>query len=144
MGFERSCCFLFFFLTVGLASSSPSTHISYDALRVQRGRGLVEKFYVKNVCPVDFGKEDMTPLTSKCRGPHYNPLTCCTGFKQITCKYLPLINKLANGCATGLFYHVNRRGGYPDGLFDQICHDDPQGLSCTTVLGRSNGNKGRN
>ncbi|CAN4116830.1 unnamed protein product [Withania somnifera] len=146
MTFDISCFILFFFfLAVGLASSSPD-HISYEALKVHMlgGRGLLESFFVKDYCPVDFSKEDYTPLTSTCKGPYYNPLVCCNGFKQIACKYTELINNVENGCATGLFFFMGKQGGYPNDLFNQICKGDKEGLSCKNqrANGRPNGNRG--
>lgn len=110
-----------------------------DALNVHMlgGRGLLEKFYVKDNCPVDFAKEDLSSLTSVCKGPYYNPLVCCGGFTQIACKYAQIINNVDNGCATGLFYVLNKQGGYPNNLFGQICKGDDEGLAC----GKSNANK---
>ncbi|KAH0685441.1 hypothetical protein KY290_016710 [Solanum tuberosum] len=142
MAFERSCFFLFFFfLAIGLASSSPN-HISYDALNAHMlgGRGLLEKFYVKNDCPVEFEKEDLSPLIGTCKGPYYNPLVCCNGFTQIACKYAELINNVDNGCSTDLFYVLNKQGGYPNNLFAQICKGDKEGLPCDN---KPKGNRGR-
>ncbi|TMW81894.1 hypothetical protein EJD97_007449 [Solanum chilense] len=132
MAFERSCFFLFFFfLAIGLASSSPN-HTSNDALNghMLGGRALLEKLYVKDDCPVDFEKEDLTPITGTCKGPYYNPLVCCNAFAQIACKYAELINNVENGCSTGLFYALNKQGGYPNNLFAQICKGDKEGLPC--------------
>ncbi|MCD7447386.1 hypothetical protein HAX54_028458 [Datura stramonium] len=132
MAFERSCFFLvFFFLAVGMASSSPK-YISYDALNVHMlgGRGLLEKFLVKDDCPFDAAKEDLTPLTGTCKGPYYNPLVCCNGFKQIACRHSEEINDVDNGCAIALFSNINKQGGYPNALFEKICKGDKEGLSC--------------
>ncbi|KAJ8549145.1 hypothetical protein K7X08_032852 [Anisodus acutangulus] len=135
MAFERSCFFLFFFfLAVGLASSSPA-YISYDVLKVHMlgGRGLLETFLVKDNCPIDFEKEDFSPLTGQCKGPTYNPLTCCNGFKQIACRHPEEINDLDNGCATGLFYIINKH--FPLDLFDNICKEGKEGLECAKTTG---------
>ncbi|XP_059288493.1 GPI-anchored protein LLG1-like [Lycium ferocissimum] len=135
MAFERSCFFLFFFiLAVGLASSSP-TYISYDVLNVHMlgGRGLLENFLVKNDCPIDFEREDFSPLTGQCKGPNYNPLTCCNAFKQVACRYAKELNELENGCATGMFSIINKL--YPLELFDKMCKEDKEGLACRPTTG---------
>ncbi|XP_060189116.1 GPI-anchored protein LLG1-like [Lycium barbarum] len=135
MAFERSCFFLFFFfLADGLASSSPS-YISYDALNVHMRRGLLERFMVKNDCPIDFEKEDFSVLTNQCKGPNYNPVTCCNGIKQIACRYAEEINDENNRCAQGMNYFINKKGGYPMGLFSNMCRDDREGLNCATTTG---------
>ncbi|XP_009769646.1 GPI-anchored protein LLG1-like [Nicotiana tabacum] len=136
MGFEiRSCFFLFlFFLVVGLASSSP-TYIKYSVLRQSHapGRGLLQQYLVKNDCPINFEKEDYTPLTSQCKGPQYNPALCCNGFKTIACRYTNEINDESNGCATGMFISINESGKYPTGLFENICKEAEEGLKCDNV-----------
>ncbi|KAK4733408.1 hypothetical protein R3W88_007669 [Solanum pinnatisectum] len=112
-----------------------------DALNAHMlgGRGLLEKFYVKNDCPVEFEKEDLSPLIGICKGPYYNPLVCCNGFVQIACKYAELINNVDNGCSNDLFYVLNKHGGYPNNLFAQICKGDKEGLPCD----KARANKGR-
>ncbi|KAK4366333.1 hypothetical protein RND71_014213 [Anisodus tanguticus] len=134
MAFERSCFLFFFFLAVGLASSSPS-YISYDALNVHMRRGLLEKYLVKNDCPIDFEKEDFSVLTNQCKGPNYNPITCCNGLKQVACRHPKEVNGVENGCATGMFYFINKRGGYPYSLFSNMCKEDKEGLNCATTTG---------
>lgn len=97
------------------------------------GRGLLQQYLVKNDCPINFEKENYSPLTSQCKGPQYNAALCCNAFKVVACRYTNEINDESNGCATGMFISINESGKYPTGLFENICKEAEEGLKCDNV-----------
>lgn len=81
-------------------------------------------------CPVNFESMNYTALTSKCKGPSYEPKPCCSGFKEVACPYADEINDLSTDCASAIFSYINIAGKYPPGLFSSECREGKLGLEC--------------
>ncbi|RCV12168.1 hypothetical protein SETIT_2G248000v2 [Setaria italica] len=105
--------------------------ISSDALlehgRDATGRSLLQ---AKKDCPVSFEGANYTIITSRCKGPLYQPALCCGALKDFACPYSTYINDVTTTCAATMFSYINLYGKYPPGLFANTCHEGDKGLSC--------------
>ncbi|KAE8075931.1 hypothetical protein FH972_014611 [Carpinus fangiana] len=125
------CFFLFsFFLLPALASSS--TFISNEILesRGSIGRALLQ---TKKPCSENFESKNYTVFTSQCKGPRYMPMPCCNALKEFACPYADAINDVTTNCADTMFSYINIYGGYPPGLFANMCREGKLGLNCSSV-----------
>ncbi|KAA8524397.1 hypothetical protein F0562_010812 [Nyssa sinensis] len=124
---DRCFSLIFFFILIGLASSS---FISYDVYESNgsTGRNLLQ---AKADCSVNFETMNYTILTSQCKGPQYLPKLCCDAFKQFACPYTEQINDLKTNCAETMFSYINLYGKYPPGLFANLCKEGKEGLACS-------------
>ncbi|CAI0540931.1 unnamed protein product [Linum tenue] len=84
----------------------------------------------KKACPANFEYMNYTDITSRCRGPEYQPEECCPAFKDFACPYAELLNEVSNDCASIMFSYINIYGRYPPGLFANECREGKKGLSC--------------
>ncbi|KAG2566568.1 GPI-anchored protein LLG1-like [Panicum virgatum] len=105
--------------------------ISNDALlehgHAATGRSLLQ---AKKDCPVSFEDANYTIITSRCKGPLYQPSLCCGALKDFACPYSTYINDVTTNCASTMFSYINLYGKYPPGLFANTCHEGDKGLSC--------------
>ncbi|CAL5063802.1 unnamed protein product [Urochloa decumbens] len=105
--------------------------ISNDALvehgRDTTGRNLLQ---AKKDCPVSFEGANYTIITSRCKGPLYQPTLCCGALKDFACPYSTYINDVTTTCAATMFSYINLYGKYPPGLFANTCHEGDKGLTC--------------
>ncbi|TVU09973.1 hypothetical protein EJB05_43473 [Eragrostis curvula] len=107
--------------------------ISNDALLQHEhdgtGRSLLQ---VKkgDDCPVSFEGANYTLVTSRCKGPLYQPSLCCGALKDFACPYSTYINDVSTNCAATMFSYINIYGKYPPGLFSNTCHEGDKGLQC--------------
>ncbi|XP_073365664.1 GPI-anchored protein LLG1-like [Aegilops tauschii subsp. strangulata] len=81
-------------------------------------------------CPVTFEGANYTLITSKCKGPLYQPALCCAALAEFACPYDTYINDLATNCAATMFSLIHLYGKYPAGLFANTCKGDNLGLKC--------------
>ncbi|KAL6656225.1 hypothetical protein ACP70R_007051 [Stipagrostis hirtigluma subsp. patula] len=113
---------------VGLAAAG---FISNDALLGHghdgTGRSLLQ---AKKECPVSFEGANYTVITSRCKGPLYQPSLCCGALKDFACPYSTYINDVTTNCAASMFSYINLYGKYPPGLFANTCHEGNKGLEC--------------
>jgi hypothetical protein len=79
---------------------------------------------------VSFEDANYTIITSKCKGPLYQPSLCCGALKDFACPYSNYINDVTTTCAATMFSYINLYGKYPPGLFANTCHEGDKGLSC--------------
>uniref|UniRef100_M8BRG9 GPI-anchored protein LLG1-like domain-containing protein n=1 Tax=Aegilops tauschii TaxID=37682 RepID=M8BRG9_AEGTA len=101
---------------------------SHDALQSHsHGRSLLQ---AKKECPVTFEGANYTLITSKCKGPLYQPALCCAALAEFACPYDTYINDLATNCAATMFSLIHLYGKYPAGLFANTCKGDNLGLKC--------------
>ncbi|CAL5082013.1 unnamed protein product [Urochloa decumbens] len=102
--------------------------ISSDALLEHgHGRSLLQ---AKKDCPVSFEGANYTIITSRCKGPLYQPTLCCGALKDFACPYSTYINDVSTTCAATMFSYINLYGKYPPGLFANTCHEGDKGLTC--------------
>ncbi|KAL5972314.1 hypothetical protein ACLOJK_041567 [Asimina triloba] len=90
------------------------------------GRSLLQ---IKTDCSVNFEVLNYTPITSQCKVP-YPPVPCCSAFKVFACPYASLLNDESNNCAERMFSSINLLDHYPPGLFNSLCREGKDGLSC--------------
>ena len=50
-------------------------------------------------CPVSFQDANYTVITSRCKGPLYQPTLCCGALKDFACPYSTYINDVSTNCA---------------------------------------------
>ena len=81
-------------------------------------------------CPVSFQDANYTVITSRCKGPLYQPTLCCGALKDFACPYSTYINDVSTNCAATMFSYINLYGKYPPGLFANTCHEGDKGLAC--------------
>jgi hypothetical protein len=79
---------------------------------------------------VSFEDANFTIVTSRCKGPLYQPSLCCDALKEFACPYATYINDISNNCAPTMFSYLNLYGKYPPGLFANTCHEGDKGLNC--------------
>jgi hypothetical protein len=79
---------------------------------------------------VSFEGANFTIVTSRCKGPLYQPSLCCGALKDLACPYATYLNDVSNNCAATMFSYLNLYGKYPPGLFANTCHEGDKGLSC--------------
>ncbi|GJN33658.1 hypothetical protein PR202_gb22279 [Eleusine coracana subsp. coracana] len=91
------------------------------------GRSLLQ---AKKDCPVSFEGANYTLVTSRCKGPLYQPSLCCGALKDFACPYATYINDPSTNCAATMFSYINLYGKYPPGLFANTCHEGDKGLHC--------------
>ncbi|EMS49601.1 hypothetical protein TRIUR3_12870 [Triticum urartu] len=91
------------------------------------GRSLLQ---AKKECPVTFEGANYTLITSKCKGPLYQPALCCAALTEFACPYDTYINDVATNCAATMFSLIHLYGKYPAGLFANTCKGDNLGLKC--------------
>ncbi|KAJ1290138.1 hypothetical protein BS78_02G220000 [Paspalum vaginatum] len=105
--------------------------ISNDALLEHghdaTGRSLLQ---AKKDCPVSFEGANYTVITSRCKGPLYQPSMCCDALKDFACPYSTYINDVTTNCAATMFSYINLYGRYPPSLFANTCHEGNKGLAC--------------
>ncbi|XP_062199640.1 GPI-anchored protein LLG1-like [Phragmites australis] len=115
-------------VVVGFAAAG---FISNDALLEHEhdttGRSLLQ---TKKDCPVSFEGANYTVITSRCKGPLYQPSLCCGALKDFACPYSTYINDVSTNCAATMFSYINLYGKYPPGLFANTCHEGDKGLAC--------------
>jgi hypothetical protein len=90
--------------------------------------------YIYAACGVDFEHMNYTIITGQCKGPRFMPVACCDALKDFACPYGDDINDLTSNCAETMFTYINLYGGYPPGLFSNMCKEGELGLNCTNVL----------
>ncbi|KAL6521742.1 GPI-anchored protein llg1 [Orobanche gracilis] len=130
MGFsEMKCCLILVFCLSIFTSLSASTSISDDIIMLQ---ALTERrlLQAKKPCPVDFEYQNYSIITSKCRGPEYQVIPCCSAFKEFACPFVDDLDDLTNDCASRMFSYINLNGQYPPGLFASLCREGMEGLAC--------------
>uniref|UniRef100_A0ACD5Z5Y3 Uncharacterized protein n=1 Tax=Avena sativa TaxID=4498 RepID=A0ACD5Z5Y3_AVESA len=113
---------------VGLATAAGL--ISNDALLshgAAAGRSLLQ---TKKDCPVTFEGANYTLITSRCKGPLYQPALCCTALADFACPYSIYINDVSTNCASNMFSLIHIYGKYPTGLFANTCKGDTNGIKC--------------
>ncbi|KAM3365486.1 hypothetical protein ACQJBY_015294 [Aegilops geniculata] len=114
-----------------VAGFAAAGFISNDALQLHShggaGRSLLQ---AKKECPVTFEGANYTLITSKCKGPLYQPALCCAALAEFACPYDTYINDLATNCAATMFSLIHLYGKYPAGLFANTCKGDNLGLKC--------------
>ncbi|KAF7015331.1 unnamed protein product [Triticum aestivum] len=111
-----------------VAGFAAAGFISNDALQSHsHGRSLLQ---AKKECPVTFEGANYTLITSKCKGPLYQPALCCAALAEFACPYDTYINDLATNCAATMFSLIHLYGKYPAGLFANTCKGDNLGLKC--------------
>lgn len=105
--------------------------ISNDAL-LERGHDTTGRslLQTKKDCPVSFEGANYTVITSRCKGPLYQPTLCCGALKDFACPYSTYINDVSTKCAATMFSYINLYGKYPPGLFANTCHEGDKGLAC--------------
>ncbi|CAN6196370.1 unnamed protein product [Urochloa humidicola] len=105
--------------------------ISSDAL-LEHGHGAAGRslLQAKKDCPVSFEGANYTIITSRCKGPLYQPTLCCGALKDFACPYSTYINDVSTTCAATMFSYINLYGKYPPGLFANTCHEGDKGLTC--------------
>lgn len=105
--------------------------ISNDAL-LERGHDTTGRslLQAKKDCPVSFEGANYTVITSRCKGPLYQPTLCCGALKDFACPYSTYINDVSTNCAATMFSYINLYGKYPPGLFANTCHEGDKGLTC--------------
>ncbi|CAM0906224.1 unnamed protein product [Alopecurus aequalis] len=112
---------------VGLAT--PAGFISNDALH-PRGAASRSLLQTKKDCPVTFEGANYTLLTSRCKGPLYQPALCCAALVDFACPYGVYINDASTNCAATMFSMIHLYGKYPTGLFANTCKGNNEGLKC--------------
>ncbi|XP_051215403.1 GPI-anchored protein LLG1 [Lolium perenne] len=112
---------------VGLAAAAG--FISNDALHSHgaAGRSLLQ---TKKDCPVTFEGANYTLITSRCKGPLYQPALCCSALADFACPYGIYINDQSTNCAATMFSLIHLYGKYPSGLFANTCKGDKDGIKC--------------
>jgi hypothetical protein len=90
-------------------------------------------------CHVNFEFKNYTILKTWCKGPRYPLVACCNAFKEFACPYVDAINDMTNDCAATMFSYINLYGGYPPGLFANMCREGNLGLNCTNVVDEAMG-----
>ncbi|XP_072993368.1 GPI-anchored protein LLG1-like [Typha latifolia] len=128
--------FFFFFFLVGFASAAFITGDVFQS-RGSNSRSLLQ---TKQNCPITFEFLNYTILTSKCKGPQYPPLPCCSAFKEFACPHADLLNNGTNTCANDLFSYIHSNGNFPNGLFSSECSDEKDGISCPSELSQNTTN----
>ncbi|KAI5011956.1 GPI-anchored protein LLG1-like [Hordeum vulgare subsp. vulgare] len=118
-----------------VAGFAAARFISNDALQPHShgaaGRSLLQ---TKKDCPVTFEGANYTLITSKCKGPLYQPALCCAALTDFACPYSIYINDVATNCAATMFSLIHLYGKYPAGLFANTCKGDNLGLKCPDDL----------
>jgi hypothetical protein len=61
------------------------------------------------------------------------PMPCCNALKEFACPYADAINDVTTNCADTMFSYINIYGGYPPGLFANMCREGKLGLNCSSV-----------
>ncbi|OEL37359.1 GPI-anchored protein LORELEI [Dichanthelium oligosanthes] len=111
------------FAAAGSISNDALLELGHDTT----GRRLLQ---AKKDCPVSFEGANYTIITSRCKGPLYQPTLCCNALKDFACPYSTYINDVTTNCAATMFSYINLYGKYPPGLFANTCHEGDKGLSC--------------
>ncbi|KAL6844710.1 hypothetical protein ACP4OV_025369 [Aristida adscensionis] len=118
-------------LAAAAAALAAAGFVSNDALVGHEsggaGRSLLQ---AKKECPVSFEGANYTVITSRCKGPLYQPSLCCGALKEFACPYSSYINDATTNCAATMFSYINLYGKYPPGLFANTCHEGNKGLAC--------------
>ncbi|XP_058751278.1 GPI-anchored protein LLG1-like [Vicia villosa] len=122
--------FLYFFLLMTLATSSPFLSDDIFESNTFTGRALLQTM---KACEVDFEHQNYTIIISQCKGPRYPRRACCEAFKEFACPFADEINDLTTNCATIMFSYIKANGKYPPGLFAHECREGQKGLDCSLV-----------
>ena len=77
-----------------------------------------------------FEGANYTLITSRCKGPLYQPALCCGALADFACPYSIYINDVSTNCANNMFSLIHLYGKYPTGLFANTCKGDTNGLKC--------------
>ncbi|XP_015693918.1 GPI-anchored protein LLG1-like [Oryza brachyantha] len=120
----KNFVFLFFLLL------SPPI-LSDGMLQVMSGGSMIRRnlLQTKKDCPVNFGTQNYSGITSSCKSP-WPPDLCCPPFTEFACNFTQYLNDGSNSCAETMFSYLNLIGGYPPDLFASECRGDKDGLPC--------------